>query len=157
MQFQWSQFPYVLLRVHFTGSAFAFRFATDKRMGNVHLFSPIQSTVAVRSKSHPEATAQGGRAPLGSVWMWMKAWEAFPLTLNWTVLVFEAIKYLMFPLITCMRNNGIWRELWQQFSGGKDYLIFRGNLTGDFRANKNACSRPMLWRDGIRTHFAIET
>lgn len=103
-----------------------------------------------------EAAAEGERDPLRSGWMWPKAWEAFPLALNGTVLVFEAVKYLMFPLITCMWSNGIWREQWQQFSVGKDHIIFRGSLIGYFRVNKTAPDRLVLWHGGICTHFSIE-
>lgn len=126
-----------------------FPFCDRQRGGKCSLILPYSRHSSSNKQESPEAAVEGERAPLESDWMWAKAPGAFLLTLNGTVLAFETIKYLMSPLISCMQDNWSWRELRAIVLSWQGHIIFRGNLTEDFRGNKNAPGRFLWWHDGI--------
>lgn len=126
-----------------------FPFCGWQRGGKCSLILPYSRCSSSNKQETLERAAAGERPPLWSDWMRPKAPGPFLFTSNGTILVFEEIKYLTSPLITCMWNNCRWRELCAIVLSWQDHIIFRANLTEDFRGNKNAPYWLLAWRYGI--------
>lgn len=84
----------------------------------------------------------------------------FLFMLNGTVIVYEVIKYLISPLTSCIWYNVVGGNCVQLFSAGKNHIIFRGNLTEDFRGTKmlqiDSCRNMMESRLTLQFRYRIQ-